>query len=48
MPAFGAFTGGLNILDDAYAGLFEAETLAAWMIGGKAVYPIAGRRLLPD
>ncbi len=48
MPAFGAFTGGLNILDEAYAGLFERATLAAWMIGGSAVYPIAGRRLLPD
>ncbi|MCT8970684.1 ligase-associated DNA damage response endonuclease PdeM [Microbaculum marinisediminis] len=48
MPAFGAFTGGLNILDEAYSGLFERQALAAWMIGDKAVYPIAGRRLLPD
>ncbi|WP_436643255.1 ligase-associated DNA damage response endonuclease PdeM [Microbaculum sp. FT89] len=48
MPAFGAFTGGLNILDKAYSGLFERQALAAWMIGDKAVYPIAGRRLVPD
>jgi len=48
LPAFGAFTGGLNVLDKAYAGLFEREMLAAWMIGDKAVYPIAGRKLLPD
>ncbi|MEJ8570969.1 ligase-associated DNA damage response endonuclease PdeM [Microbaculum marinum] len=47
MPAFGAFTGGLNVLDDAYAGLFAHEALAAWMIG-RAVYPIPGRKLLPD
>lgn len=48
LPAFGAFTGGLNVLDSAYAGLFERDALAAWMIGDRAVYPIAGRRLLPD
>jgi uncharacterized protein len=48
LPAFGAFTGGLNVLDKAYAGLFERKALAAWMIGDKAVYPIAGHRLLPD
>jgi len=46
MPAFGAFTGGLNILDEAYAGLFDPAALAAWMIGGNAVYPIPGRKLL--
>jgi hypothetical protein len=36
------------VLDEAYAGLFERAALAAWMIGGSAVYPIAGRKLLPD
>lgn len=48
MPAFGAFTGGLNVLDEAYARLFDRRALAAWMIGGTAVYPIPGRKLLPD
>ncbi len=48
MPAFGAYAGGLNVLDPAYAGLFAANALYAWMIGGRAVYPLPSRRLLPD
>ncbi|MGD9915542.1 MAG: ligase-associated DNA damage response endonuclease PdeM [Rhizobiaceae bacterium] len=38
MPAFGAYTGSLNMLDRAYAGLFEAETLMAYMLGDDRVY----------
>ena len=45
MPAFGAFTGSLNVLDKAYAGLFRAETLMAYMMGTARVYPIAGTLL---
>ena len=48
MPAFGAYAGGLNVLDPAYSGLFAPKTLCAWMIGGRAVYPLPRRRLLPD
>lgn len=48
MPAFGAYAGGLNVLDRAYTGLFAPTALAAWMVGDRTVYPIAGRRLLPD
>lgn len=48
LPAFGAYAGGLNVLDAAYAGLFAAASLCAWMIGGSAVYPLPRRRLLPD
>lgn len=46
MPAMGAYTGGLNILDEAYADLFDAPT--AWVMGAKGVYPIAHDRLAPD
>lgn len=46
MPAIGAYTGGLNILDEAYANLFDAPV--AWVMGAKGVYPIAHDRLAPD
>lgn len=48
MPAFGAYAGGLNVLDVAYRGLFSARDLSAWMVGNRAVYPLPSRRLLPD
>lgn len=47
MPAFGAYTGSLNILDEAYRGLFNLERLVAYMIGDSRVYPIAGKLLRP-
>lgn len=45
MPAFGAYTGMLNIRDRAYAGLFAAERLTAYMLGRSHVYPIAAKTL---
>ena len=47
VPAFGAFTGGLNVLDSAFAGLF-AVSFRAWLLGEARLYPIARRKLLPD
>lgn len=47
MPAFGAFTGSLNVLDRAYGGLFNRESLTAYMLGDGRVYPIAGAKLRP-
>lgn len=41
MPAFGAYTGALNVLDRAFQGLFIHETLRAYMLGQNKVYPIA-------
>lgn len=46
MPAIGAYTGGLNILDEAYGNLFASPT--AWVMGAKGVYPIGYDRLAPD
>jgi len=48
LPAFGAFTGGLNILDDAFAGLFGNASFAVWMLGDDGLYPVAPRLLKPD
>lgn len=45
MPAFGAFTGALNVLDRAYDGLFRRESLVAHMLGQARVYAVAGHRL---
>lgn len=47
VPAFGALTGGLNVLDEAFGGLF-AGALSAFLLGPRWVYPIGRRRLLPD
>jgi uncharacterized protein len=38
MPAFGAFTGGLNINSSAFRGLFDTETAQAIMIGRAALH----------
>lgn len=47
MPAFGAFTGSLNVLDRAYSGLFARERLTAYMLGEGQVFPISGSILRP-
>jgi DNA ligase-associated metallophosphoesterase len=48
VPAFGAFTGGLNILDDAFEPLFGSDGMQVWMMGQEGLYPIAARLLRPD
>jgi DNA ligase-associated metallophosphoesterase len=48
MPAFGAFTGGLNVLDDAFAPLFGNDGLSVWMLGQEGCYPVASRLLRGD
>ena len=48
MPAFGAYTGGLNILDDAFLPLFGNQGMAVWMLGHEGLYPIATRLLIAD
>jgi DNA ligase-associated metallophosphoesterase len=48
MPAFGAFTGGLNIRDRTFAALFESLSFTAHMLGAARLYAIPGMRCLPD
>lgn len=48
MPAFGAFTGGLNVLDDAFLPLFGNGGMAVWMLGQEGLYPVATRLLSRD
>jgi DNA ligase-associated metallophosphoesterase len=47
MPAFGAYTGSLNVLDRAYAGMFSWESFMAYMLGARRIYRIAGSLLRP-
>ena len=47
MPAFGAYTGSLNVLDRAYAGLFSREALMAYLLGARRIYAISGSMLRP-
>jgi DNA ligase-associated metallophosphoesterase len=47
LPAFGAYAGGLNVLDAAFAGLF-APRFRAYVLGADAVYPIAPADLGAD
>ena len=42
MPAFGAYTGGLDVRDRAIAALF-ADAFAAYMLGGRRVYAVPAR-----
>jgi DNA ligase-associated metallophosphoesterase len=45
MPAFGAYTGGLNILGRAFHGIFDAHAITAYMLGHARVYPMARKAL---
>ncbi|MCB8835980.1 ligase-associated DNA damage response endonuclease PdeM [Aurantimonas sp. VKM B-3413] len=40
LPSFGVTTGGLNVLDRAFHGLFEVARAKAYVIGRARIYPI--------
>jgi uncharacterized protein len=48
MPAFGAYAGGLNVRDRAFADLFGSLSFTAHVLGEGRLYAIAGARCLPD
>ncbi|MEZ5841484.1 MAG: metallophosphatase, partial [Hyphomicrobiales bacterium] len=48
VPAFGAYTGGLNVLDAAFAGLFSPASFRAFLIGGETVHAVPAARLIRD
>jgi hypothetical protein len=45
LPAFGAFTGGLNVLDAAFEPLFGSGGMDVWVLGQEGLYAV-GRHLL--
>src|SRR5947208_687626 len=48
MPAFGAYTGGLNVRDRAFAAVFGARKFTAHMLGDNQLYAFTASRCLPD
>ena len=48
VPALGAYSGGLDVLDRAYAGLFAEESFRAFMLGDDRVYAVGPKALRPD
>lgn len=48
MPALGAYAGGLNVLDPAFAFAFPDGSFHAWMLGRSRVYPVRPSRLVPE
>jgi len=48
MPAFGAFTGGLNVRSAAFADLFGTLAYTAHMLGEDRLYAFTARRCLAD
>ena len=48
MPAFGAYTGGLNVRDRAFAAVFATLEFTAHMLGARRLYAMSARRCLAD
>jgi metallophosphoesterase superfamily enzyme len=48
MPALGAYTGGLNVRDRAFAALFGAASFTAHMLSERRIFVIAASRCLAD
>jgi DNA ligase-associated metallophosphoesterase len=48
MPAFGAYAGGLNIRDAAFADVFGTLEFTAHMLGDQRLYAFGARHCLPD
>jgi len=48
MPAFGAFTGGLNVRGAAFADVFGTLAFTAHLLGEDRLYSFAAERCLPD
>ncbi len=46
MPAFGAYTGGLNIRDRAFVKVFGALAFTAHLLGERRLYAFAAARCL--
>lgn len=45
LPAFGAYAGGLDVLDAAFGGLFAEDSFRAFMLGDDRVYPVGPKAL---
>ena len=48
MPAFGAYTGGLNVRDRAFLAVFGARKFTVHMLGDTRLYAFAASRCVAD
>ncbi|MCA1297952.1 ligase-associated DNA damage response endonuclease PdeM [Stappia indica] len=48
LPAFGVFTGGLNVLDEAWTEIFPTQAFSVFMLGEARLYPFTASRLVKD
>lgn len=48
MPAYGALTGGLNVLNEAYETIIDRADAMAYLLGQHDIFPMARRQLKPD
>jgi len=48
LPAFGAFTGGVNVRDAAFTDLFGTLAFKAYLLGEGRIYSFTAKRCLPD
>lgn len=48
MPALGAYAGGLNVRDRAFAEVFETLAFTVHMLGERRIYAVAAKQCLPD
>jgi uncharacterized protein len=48
MPAFGEFTGGLNVRHHAFADVFGSLAFTAHLLGDGRLYALSGKRCLTD
>lgn len=48
LPAFGALTGGLNVMDPAFAPLFDRRRFSTFLLGDNRLYPFTASRLVAD
>jgi DNA ligase-associated metallophosphoesterase len=46
MPAFGAFTGGLNVRDDAFAAIFASREFVVHLLGNRRLFALAAKQCL--
>ncbi|WP_374628503.1 ligase-associated DNA damage response endonuclease PdeM [Pannonibacter indicus] len=48
LPAFGALTGGLNVMDPAFAAVFPPRRFSAFLLGADRLYPFTAAKLIAD
>lgn len=48
MPAFGALTGGLNVLDPAFAEVFNERRFSVFILGNGRLFPFTAGKLIKD